>query len=362
VSELYVGLMSGTSLDGITAAVARFTEDRCELVRSITCPYSDEQRARIERVLSAPVPAAEWGRLDVDLGSWLADAALTAIANGGIAPSAIRAIGSHGQTVWHEPGRATWQIGQAAVIAERTGIDVISDFRVRDVAAGGQGAPLVTLADAILFRSPHGVRALQNLGGIGNVTVVADVVRAFDTGPGVVIIDGVVRRLTGLPYDTEGRLARSGRPLDSVVARALADSYFSMAPPKSTGRERFTTDYITAFIDQCRGASTADIVATAVALTAASVADAYERFIPETLADVLVSGGGARNPALVDALTSALAPRIVRKFDDVFFDGDAKEAVAFAFLAYRHVHGLPGNVPTATGAAGPRVLGKRTPA
>ena len=362
MSELYVGLMSGTSLDGITAAVASFSEDHCELVAATTCPYSDEQRARIERVLVAPVPPVEWGRLDVDLGSWLADAALTAIANSGIAPSAIRAIGSHGQTVWHEPGRATWQIGQAAAIAERTGIDVISDFRVRDVAAGGQGAPLVTLADAILFRSPHGVRALQNLGGIGNVTVVADVVRAFDTGPGVVIIDGVVRRLTGLPYDTEGRLARSGRALASVVAHALADPYFSKAPPKSTGRELFTADYIAAFIDQCRGASTADIIATAVELTAASVADAYARFIPEALTDVLLSGGGASNPALVDALTIALAPRIVRKFDDVFFDGEAKEAVAFAFLAYRHVHGLPGNVPSATGAAGPRILGKLTPA
>jgi anhydro-N-acetylmuramic acid kinase len=354
--------MSGTSLDGITAAVARFTEDRCELVASTTCRYSDEQRARLERVLAGPVPAAEWASLDVDLGCLLADAAMTAIARSGVEPRAIRAIGSHGQTVWHEPGRATWQIGQAAVIAERTGIDVISDFRVRDVAAGGQGAPLVTLADAMLFRAPHGVRALQNLGGIGNVTVVADVVRAFDTGPGVVIIDGVVRRLTGLPYDTDGRLARSGRALDSVVRRALADPFFAMAPPKSTGRELFTAGYISAFIDQCRGASTADIVATAVAFTAASVADAYARFVPEALVDVLLSGGGASNPALVDALTVALAPRVVRRFEDVFFDGEAKEAVAFAFLAYRHVHGLPGNVPSATGAAGPRILGKRTPA
>jgi anhydro-N-acetylmuramic acid kinase len=362
VSELYLGLMSGTSLDGITAAVARFSEDRCELVASITCPYGDEQRARFERALGGPISAAEWARLDVDLGAWLADAALTAIAKSGVEATAIRAIGSHGQTVWHEPARATWQIGQAAVIAERTGIDVISDFRVRDVAAGGQGAPLVTLADAILFRAPHGVRALQNLGGIGNVTVVADVVRAFDTGPGVVVIDGVVRRLTGLPYDTDGRLARAGRPLESVVARALTDAYFSAPPPKSTGRELFTAEYVNAFIDQCRGASTADIVATAVALTAASLADAYHRFVPEPLADVLLSGGGASNPALVDAITRALAPRTVRRFDEVFFDGEAKEAVAFAFLAYRHVHALPGNVPSATGAAGPRILGKLTPA
>ncbi len=362
MSELYVGLMSGTSLDGITAAVVSFTEHRADLVWAITRSYSVEQRQRIESMIAGPSSAAEWAQLDVDLGAWLAQAALSVIAKSGVAKGAIRAIGSHGQTVWHEPGRVTWQIGQAAVIAECTGIDVISDFRVRDVAAGGQGAPLVTLADAILFRATQGVRALQNLGGIGNVTIVADVVRAFDTGPGVVIIDGVVRRLTGLPYDVDGRLARSGRPVDSVVRRALAHPYFAMTPPKSTGRELFTADYIASFIDQCRGASTADIVATAVAFTAASIADAYSRFVPESVVDVVASGGGANNPALMDAITTALAPRVVRRFDDVFFDGEAKEAVAFAFLAYRHVQGLPGNVPSATGAAGPRILGKRTPA
>src|SRR5581483_4364073 len=170
VSELYVGLMSGTSLDGITAAVASFTENRADLVCSITRSYSAEQRKRIEHMIAGPSVAAEWAQLDVDLGAWLAEAALSVIAKSGVPKGEIRAIGSHGQTVWHEPGRATWQMGQAAVIAECTGIDVISDFRVRDVAAGGQGAPLVTLADALLFRAPQGVRALQNLGGIGNVT------------------------------------------------------------------------------------------------------------------------------------------------------------------------------------------------
>lgn len=375
MSELYVGLMSGTSLDGITAAVARFTDDSCELLGAVTCPYSGDQRSRIECAIAGPTSAAEWSRLDVDLGSWLADAALTVINRTGVQPRDIRAIGSHGQTVWHEPPQAmggcgghspqlgaTWQIGEAAIIAERTEIDVISDFRVRDVAAGGQGAPLVSLADVVLFRSPAGVRALQNLGGIGNVTVVADVVRAFDTGPGVVVIDGVVRRLTGAPYDVDGRLARAGRPLDAVVRHALTHPYFASPPPKSTGRELFTPVYVDAFIAQCEGVSTPDIVATAVAITAASIADAYRRFIPEPLVDVVVSGGGARNPVLVDAIAAALAPREVRRFDDVFFDGEAKEAVAFAFLAYRHMHGLPGNVPSATGALGPRILGKRTPA
>ncbi len=287
-----------------------------------------------------------------------------------MAPRDIRAIASHGQTVWHEPARATWQIGQAAVIAERTGIDVVSDFRVRDVAAGGQGAPLVTAADVHLFRAPAGVRALQNLGGIGNVSIVPEddaPVRAFDTGPGVIVIDGVVRRCApGQPYDTDGRLARAGAPIDAVVRASLDDPYFAVAPPKSTGRELFSAAYIERFIAQCRTvapqATVADIVATAVSFTATSVAVAYERFVPEPLADVLLSGGGARNPALVDALGRALAPRAVRRFDDVFFDGEAKEAVAFAFLGYLFLHRIPGNVPTATGARGPRVLGKLTPA
>jgi anhydro-N-acetylmuramic acid kinase len=290
------------------------------------------------------------------------------IAEAGVSRAEIVAIASHGQTVWHEPGHSTWQLGQPAVIAERTGLRVISDFRVRDVAAGGQGAPLVPMADAMLFAAPEGWRALQNLGGIGNVTVVPPArgdttsVRAFDTGPGVMVIDGVVRALVSdTRYDVDGRLARAGTPIAEVVAAALADPYFAAEPPKSTGREHFSAAYIEAFIVRCGNASPADIVATAVALTAASIADAYRRFIPEPIADVVISGGGARNPALVDALRAALAPLPVRAFDQVFFDGEAKEAVAFAFLAYLHCHGLPGNIPSATGARGSRVLGVATP-
>jgi anhydro-N-acetylmuramic acid kinase len=369
--EVYVGLMSGTSLDGITAAVARFHGQPydVELLAVQVGAYSPAQRARLERVMREPVPAAEWCRLAFDLGGWLADAAIAVIAEAGVSRADIAAIASHGQTVWHEPGHSTWQLGQPAVIAERTGLRVISDFRVRDVAAGGQGAPLVSMADALLFAAPHGWRALQNLGGIGNVTVVPPArgdtagVRAFDTGPGVVVIDGVVRALVpDARYDVDGHLARAGMPIAEVVTAALADPYFAVAPPKSTGREHFSPAYIDAFLARCTGASAADIVATAVALTAASVADAYRRFMPEPIADVVISGGGARNPALVDALTAALAPRVVRVFDDVFFDGEAKEAVAFAFLAYLHSNGLPGNIPSATGARGPRVLGVSTPA
>jgi anhydro-N-acetylmuramic acid kinase len=374
--EVYVGLMSGTSLDGIAAAVARFYGNQyggppygVELLASEVWPYAEAQRRRLERALGEPVSAAEWCRLQFDLGGWLADAAVSAMAEAGVSRSEIVAIASHGQTVWHEPGHSTWQIGQAAVIAERTGMRVISDFRVRDVAAGGQGAPLVAMADALLFAAPDAWRALQNLGGIGNVTVVppargtTDGVRAFDTGPGVVVIDGVVRALVPeLPYDVDGRLARQGTAIAEVVAWALADPYFAAEPPKSTGREQFSAEYVRRFIERCGGASTSDTVATAVAVTAASVADAYWRFVPEPIGDVVLSGGGARNPALVDAVRAALAPRVVRVFDDVFFDGEAKEAVAFAFLGYLHCHGLPGNVPSATGARGPRVLGVTTPA
>jgi anhydro-N-acetylmuramic acid kinase len=373
--DVYVGLMSGTSLDGITAAVARFNGPpyTAQLLAAEVRPYTEAQRRRLERAIAEPVPAAEWCRLAFDLGGWLADAAIAAIAEAGVGRADIAAIASHGQTVWHEPGHSTWQIGAPAVIAERTGLDVISDFRSRDVAAGGQGAPLVSMADALLFAAPDAWRALQNLGGIGNVTVVPPAphapagVRAFDTGPGVVVIDGVVRALhPDMRYDVDGHLARAGTPIAEVIAALLADQYFAAPPPKSTGREHFSAAYIDALLERCRAArpaaSPSDIVATAVQLTAASVADAYRRFIPEPIADVVISGGGARNPVLADALAAALAPRVVRAFDDVFFDGEAKEAVAFAFLGYLHRHGLPGNIPSATGARGPRLLGASTPA
>jgi len=415
--------MSGTSLDGISAAVVRFDEQArpataalgrvpaaggrvesgvgastaesreptaesrisFELLAFVQRPYSAEQRARLAEALTGAAPA-EYCRLNFDLGEWLADAARAAIAESGVATADVRAVATHGQTVWHDGGHSTWQFGEAAVVAERLGVDVISDFRVRDVAAGGQGAPLVPMADAALFAADDTWRALQNLGGIGNVTVVppraasraqsssaADDalagVRAFDTGPGVAVIDAVVRALAPeLPYDVDGRLARCGTEVPGVVDELLAAPYFASPPPKSTGRELFGAAYAADLVVRCRArrpaARTEDVVATAVALTARSVADAYGRFLPEPVADVLVSGGGAKNPALFESIAAALAPRgvRVRHFDDAFFDGEAKEAVAFAFLGYLHLVARPGNVPSATGARGPRVLGKRTPA
>ena len=373
-SGVVVGLMSGTSLDGISAAVARFrdsTDGRVEvdLLGHTSRSYTAAQRSRLSAALSGCAPA-EYCRLNFDLGGWLADAAIEVMADAGIARDDISAIASHGQTVWHEPGHSTWQTGEAAVIAERTGIDVVSDFRVRDVAAGGQGAPLVPIADALLFASGSEWRGLQNLGGIGNITVVPphgeiEGVRAFDTGPGVAVIDGVTRLLRpDLPYDVDGKLASAGRPNTRLVKELLGAPYFASPPPKSTGRELFNSDYVMKLIARSRadGASDEDIVATAVQLTAESVGDAYRRFIAEPIGEVLVSGGGAKNPALFTAIEKAAAPIRVRHFDEVYFDGEAKEAVAFALLGYLYVTDRPGNVPTATGARGQRILGKLTPA
>ena len=375
-STVIVGLMSGTSLDGITAAVVRFspkgdTGVDAELLAFTARDYTPQQRERLARALTGATPA-EYTRLNFDLGGWLADAAISAIAEAGVARHEIAAVASHGQSIWHEPGHSTWQTGESAVIAERVGIDVISDFRVRDMAAGGQGAPLVPIADAMLFSDPTKWRALQNLGGIGNVSVVppgGDLrgVRAFDTGPGCGVIDKVVRALRpGLAYDVGGELASCGNAIPSVVDRLLTHEYFRTAPPKSTGPELFSPRYTEELIAMCRtdfsGCTDEDVIATAVSLTARSIADAYDRFIAEPVSEVFLSGGGAKNPALVRAITDAVAPRTVLDFDKTFFDGEAKEAVAFALLGYLHLAGRPGNVPTATGAAGPRILGKRTPA
>ena len=338
----YVGLMSGTSLDGISAVVVRFHERGVgfepELLAFSVREYDVAHRERLQRALTAG-SAQEYCRLGFDLGHWLADAAVEVIAEAGVPRTELRAVASHGQTLWHEPGHSTWQLGESAVIAERIGLDVISDFRVADVAAGGQGAPLVAIADALLFAGGSW-RALQNIGGIGNVSIVppdGDLrgVRAFDTGPGVAVIDGVVRALdTSRRYDENGVLA-AATPIASVLQELLAHPYFASAPPKSTGRELFFDDgYVQRLIASCREANakatTADIVATATALTAQAIADAYRHFMPEPVSEVLLSGGGARNPTLVRMIRQALDPRTVVLFADKYFDGEAKEAVAFA--------------------------------
>jgi anhydro-N-acetylmuramic acid kinase len=367
--------MSGTSLDGISAAAVRFNKTDSgtiepQLLAFVGLAYTPEQRATLLRALTSGT-AQEYCRLGFDVGHWLADAAVEVLADAGVQRSDVRAVGTHGQTIWHEPPHSTWQLGESAVLAERLGIDVVGDFRVRDVAAGGQGAPLVPIVDALLFSGPDW-RALQNIGGIGNVTIVPpngqiEGVRAFDTGPGVAVIDGVTRALfPGAAYDRDGHLAASGTPVTEVVDELLTHEYFSSPPPKSTGRELFNRAYLERLITRCREvrptATSEDVVATATLLTARSIADAYRRFMPEPVKEVLLSGGGAKNPTLAAMIAREIAPVETRSFADRFFDGEAKEAVAFALLAYLHVNNEPGNVPRATGAKGPRILGKLTPA
>jgi len=375
-----VGVMSGTSLDGATAAIARFSKTdanfTAELLGIETIPYDDALRERIG-VCANGASAADYNALAFRLGHVFADVAAQVIASAGVARGDIAAICSHGHTLWHAPPAGTWQLGEGAVIAERLGIDVIEDFRVRDVAAGGQGAPLVTIADALLFGADGAARALQNIGGMANVTIVPGRgsiagVRAFDTGPGVAIIDALTLMLVGDRFDLDGNYARLGKPVAAVLNQLLDGEFFRREPPRSTGRETFGDAYALAVLEGCRTAEPecidADIIATATELTAASIVAAYDRFIPEPIADVLFSGGGARNVYLRERIATRFAASethsgvALADFGDAFFPGEAKEAVAFAFLGFLHLRGEPAIVPGATGARGARVLGKRVPA
>ncbi len=341
-----------------------------QLVRFRQEPYGAAERAQLIDTI-AHGGARELALLHVALGERFAGAVLELLAAARVAPTDVAFVASHGQTIWHEPGRATLQLGDPAVIAERVGTRVVSDFRARDVAAGGQGAPLVPLADVLLFGHPQRGRLLLNVGGMANVTwvprrgITAGAV-AFDTGPGVAVIDAVTRRLDPTaPFDRDGERARRGEAIAPALGALLADAYFDQPPPKSTGRERFGA----AFADRLlglvtdAGGSPNDAVATATALTVETIAHAIERWTPATGTDELVvSGGGARNPVLVHQLAMRVRPRPLLAFDRLFFDGDAKEALAFAFLGYLTVAGRPGNLPAATGARGLRVLGHLSPA
>ena len=373
--------MSGTSLDGIDAALVEVDgtgadDVSARMLHALTVPYDDARREAIHAAILAGTAEALCG-LHADLGEWLAEAALAVCAAADVAPETVDAIGSHGQTVWHRPpadGRrgATLQLGDAATIAERTGIAVVSDFRTRDVAAGGQGAPLVPWVDRALFAAEGKARALQNLGGIGNVTRVpprgsAEPVFAFDTGPGNALIDAVVELATDgrHTFDRDGRLAARGTVDDTLLAELLRHPYFAAEPPKSTGREEFGRPFVARLVDALRPEGDRDwleLVATLTELTARTVADAYERWvIPRGVDEVVVSGGGARNPVLMARIRALLDPLPVLDGAALGIDPDAKEAVAFAVLAWAHLRGVPANVPEATGAAGPRILGSYTP-
>lgn len=371
--------MSGTSLDGVDAALVQVEERDAGLGALVeafrSTPYEAEQREAIKEGLAAG--PRELCRLNVFLGEWFADAALRLLDSAGVAPGELTAVGSHGQTIWHEPpdgggAGATLQLGESAVIAERLGVPVISDFRARDVAAGGHGAPLVPIIDQLLFSTPGGWRALQNIGGIANVTLLPpegsnEPVVAFDTGPGVAVIDAVVEAVSdGLErYDLDGRRASGGRPDEKLLAELLDDEYFREPPPKSTGRERYGAAYAAELVRRGSelGLAGNDIVATATSLTARSIGNAYHDFFADAAFpdECIVSGGGARNPALMQMLVEAIDPVPVTDLSALGWDPDAKEAAAFAILAHLHMSGRPGNLPSVTGAAGPRVLGKLTP-
>lgn len=372
MTQLALGLMSGTSLDGVDAALVEIHDRHTvELASFLVDPFSAQLRDSILHV-TAGGTVRDIALLHVSLGEAFAQVALSLLAQASVAPTKLSFVASHGQTVWHEPGKASLQLGDPAVIAERLGVRVVSDFRGRDVAAGGQGAPLVPIADAMLFADPRHGRVLLNLGGMANFTWVPrrgslEGVVACDTGPGVAVIDTVTRAVDPTArFDVDGARASRGTPADDVVTELLAHPFFAAAPPKSTGRELFGEHYAHSLVARVRerhpGATSDDCVATGVALTVRSVQQHLKRWVPATEGtDLVVSGGGARNPVLVQGLRSALALP-VRRFDDEFFDGDAKEAVAFAYLGWLTLHERSGNVPSATGAKGPRVLGRVTPA
>jgi anhydro-N-acetylmuramic acid kinase len=378
---LIVGLMSGTSLDGVDAALVDVAGEgiddvKATVVQAITLPYDDARRTAIHDGILAGTAEALCG-LHADLGEWMAEAVVRVCREADVDLSRVAAVGSHGQTVWHRPPAgarrgATLQLGDAATIAERTGIAVVSDFRTRDIAAGGQGAPLVPWVDQLLFSVPDRARALQNIGGIGNVTRVpprgsGEEVFAFDTGPGNALIDAAVEIATGgkLTFDRDGRLSARGTVDEPLLADLLRHPYFAAEPPKSTGREEFGRPFVARLVELLEPEGDQDwmdLVATMTELTARTIADAYRRWlIPRGLDEVILTGGGAMNPTLVARIGALLHPLRLVDGASLGVDPEAKEAVAFAVLAWAHLRGIPANLPSATGAAGPRVLGSLTP-
>jgi anhydro-N-acetylmuramic acid kinase len=312
-------------------------------------------------------PASELCQGNFALGERFAEAALSLLRNHDIAPDTVDLIGSHGQTIWHQPPSAggvpsTLQIGEPAVIAARTGIVTVADFRVADVAVGGEGAPLVPYVDWLLYRRPGERIALQNIGGIANVTLVteaADQVIAFDNGPGNMMIDALCAHVSrgAETMDKDGALSARGRVQDDLVAELMRDDFLERAPPKSTGRERYGAEATLAWAARHANRDPYDLIATLVAFTARAIADSHRRFVAR-VARVLVSGGGAHNPTLMRTLAELLAPTPVQPASAAGIDVDAKEAVAFAVLAARAIRGEPGNLQAVTGAKQPAVLGK----
>jgi anhydro-N-acetylmuramic acid kinase len=378
---LVIGLMSGTSLDGIDAALVDIDgslDTPVWKIRSfLDVPYAAAQRTALHDGIVRG-DAASLCRLNADIGEWFAQAALRLLDDAGIAAGDVTVIGSHGQTMWHEPpqdGRrgSTLQLGCAATIAERTGIPVVSDFRSRDMAAGGEGAPLVPWVDRLLFSHPTRRRVLQNIGGMGNLTWLpargsTDPVLAFDTGPGNALIDAAVELASSgaSTFDRGGQWAAMGTPDESLLEELLAHPFLQRKPPKSTGREVFGRPYVQELAERVAPRSRqewASFICTLTELSARSIAGAIERWVlPRGVDEVVITGGGALNRELVERIRRRLPSlSITADAHALGIDPAAKEALAFAALAWAHVQGATGNVPEATGASGARVLGSYTP-
>lgn len=370
VSGLFLGLISGTSADGIDAALVRFetgaAPTHCELLLGRTYAWDDALRERLVALGQGGDARSleELGTLDIQVAEAFAEAARALIDEAGVAASEVVAIGSHGQTVRHRPAGArydgrhpfTWQIGDGSVIAERSGIVTVADFRRRDVAAGGHGAPLMPAFHAALLHSPEEDRAALNLGGIANFTLLParGEVRGFDTGPANCLMDAWALRHLGQAFDADGAFAAQGSIDAALLARLLDEPWFAQPPPKSTGREQFQLDWVQARLSG--GERPQDVQATLLELSAVTIAEALRAHQPATRR-VLVCGGGVRNTALLDRLAAQL-PGVVIESTAVFgLDPDFVEAMGFAWLARQTLAGLPGNLPSVTGARGLRVLG-----
>lgn len=377
-----IGLMSGTSADGIDAVAVELTgygtDTKVRQLGFVTVPFSDKARSRILSVAGGErIDSREICLLNFYLGKLHADACETVCRESGLKLSDIDFVGSHGQTVWHEPKavsyldaqvRATLQIGEPSVISERLGCPVVSDFRVRDMAAGGLGAPLVPYTEYLLYREKEKTVALQNIGGIGNITLLpanaglSDIL-AFDTGPGNMVMDALATRMTGgkARYDAGGKLAASGKVSEELLTYLIEkDDFLRLPPPKTTGREYYGAAFVDALQakGQALGLCDADILATATRYTAESIGIAVKNFCPVRPDRLIVGGGGSRNPVLLGHIADVLPGCEVLTNEDIGLDSDSKEAVAFAILANEALHGRCNNAPSATGAAHPVVMGK----
>jgi anhydro-N-acetylmuramic acid kinase len=374
--KLVVGLISGTSMDGIDAALLKITGSgtgtRIELINFICVPYEENIRRGLEG-LSRNCSPADISRLDFLIGAAFADAALRVIEEAGLEKGSVDLIGSHGQTVYHNPPSrkegipSTLQLGELDMIAETTGITTVGDFRTRDISAGGEGAPLVPYADYLLFNNTGRVRIAQNIGGIANATVITerlDDVTAFDTGPGNMLMDRVINISTGgkKRFDEGGEYASRGEADEKLLKELLAEPYFSLPPPKSTGEELFGRERAEALVSRVNKGQIPliDLMATLLELTVKSISLSYERFIfpQHNISEIIFSGGGCRNPVLMDRLRTEFRDIKCSTTDDYGIPSDAKEAAAFAILANELISGNPGNLTGVTGASHRVPLGK----